>query len=219
MLRETGSNCQLSLFPHRSPILWAHFPTPPHCSIRFPVIYQGSHKHGSVPVLVFWSWYLAVCSVAQSCLTLCDPMTATCQASLSFTISRSLLKLTPIMLVMPSNHLILCRPLLLLPSIFPSVSQLFTSGGQSTGASASASVLPMNIQDWFPVGLTGWISLQSKDSWESSPIPQFKSNNSSVLSLLYGPTLTSIHDYWKNHSFDGPLSAKKLLCFLICCLG
>ena len=202
MLRETGSNCQLSLFPHRSPILWAHFPTPPHCSIRFPVIYQGSHKHGSVPVLVFWSWYLAVCSVAQSCLTLCDPMTATCQASLSFTISRSLLKLTPIMLVMPSNHLILCRPLLLLPSIFPSVSQLFTSGGQSTGASASASVLPMNIQDWFPVGLTGWISLQPKDSWESSPIPQFKSNNSSVLSLLYGSTLTSIHDYWKNHSFD-----------------
>ena len=68
--------------------------------------------------------------------------------------------------VMPSNHLILCFPLLLLPSIFPSIrsfpmSQFFASGGQSIGVSASASVLPMNIQDWFPWGWTGWISLQS----------------------------------------------------------
>ena len=78
---------------------------------------------------------------------------------------------------------------------FP-ISQFFASGGQSTGASASASVLPMNVQYWFPLGLTGLISLQSKNSQESSPAPQFKSINSSVLSLLYGPTLTSIHDYW-----------------------
>ena len=85
---------------------------------------------------------------------------------------------------------------------FP-MSQFFTSGGQSIGVSASASVLPMDIQDWFPLGLTGWISLQSRDSHESSPTPQFKSINSSVvLSFLYSPTLTSIHDYWKNHSFD-----------------
>ena len=68
--------------------------------------------------------------------------------------------------VMPSTHLILCPPLLLLPSNFPSIgsfqmSQLFASGGQSIGVSASASVLPMNIQDWFPLGWTGWISLQS----------------------------------------------------------
>ena len=81
------------------------------------------------------------------------------------------------------------------------MSQLFASGGQSTGASSSASVLPMNIQDWFPLGWTGWISLQSRDSQESSPTPQFKNINSSALSLLYGPTLTSIHHYWKNHSF------------------
>ena len=71
------------------------------------------------------------------------------------------------LVVMPSNHLIFCHPLLLLPSIFPSIrifpmSQFFTSGGQSIGASASASVLPMNIQDCFPLGLTGLISLQSK---------------------------------------------------------
>ena len=82
------------------------------------------------------------------------------------------------------------------------MSQLFASGGQSTGVSASASVLPMNIQDWFPLGWTGWISLQSKDSQESSPTPQFKSINSLVLSFIYSPTLISIHDYWKNHGFD-----------------
>ena len=82
------------------------------------------------------------------------------------------------------------------------MSQLSASGGQSIGASASASLLPMNIQDWFPLGWTGWISLQSKGLSKSSPTPQFKSINSLALSFLYGPTLTSIHDYWKNHSFD-----------------
>ena len=65
------------------------------------------------------------------------------------------------------------------------MSQFITSGGQSTGVSASASILPMNIQGWFPLGLTGWISLLSRDSQESSPTPQFKSINSSVLSFLY----------------------------------
>ena len=90
------------------------------------------------------------------------PWTAVCQASLSITNSWSLLKLMSIESMMSSNHLILCHPLLLLPSIFPSMSQLFTSGGQSTGASASASVLPVNIQGGFPFGWTGWISLLSK---------------------------------------------------------
>ena len=80
---------------------------------------------------------------------------------------------------------------------FP-MSQFCTSGGQSIGASVSASVLPMNIEDWFPLRLTGWISLQSKGLSMSSPTPQFKSINSSVLSFLYSPTLTFIHDYWKS---------------------
>ena len=84
---------------------------------------------------------------------------------------------------------------------FP-VSQLFTSGGQSTGVSASASVLPMNTQDWSPLGWTGWPSWSPRDSQESSPTPQFKSINSLVLIFLYSPTLTSIHDHWKNHSLD-----------------
>ena len=69
---------------------------------------------------------------------------------------------------------------------------LFSSGGESIGVSASASVLPVNIQDWFDL-----LAVQG-----FSPTPQFKSTSSSVFSLLYGPTLTSIHDYWKNHSFD-----------------
>ena len=96
------------------------------------------------------------------------PWTAVRQASLSITNSRSLLKLMSIESVMPSNHLILCCPLFLPSSIFSSIrvfqrSQFFTSGSQSTGVSASASVLPMNIQDWFPLGWTGWTSLLSKE--------------------------------------------------------
>ena len=84
---------------------------------------------------------------------------------------------------------------------FPT-SWLFESGGQSIGASASVSVLPMHFQDWFPLGLTGLISMLSKGLSRVSPARQFKSINSSAFSLLYGSTLTSVHDYWKNHSFD-----------------
>ena len=94
------------------------------------------------------------------------------------------------------------------PQSFPAsgsfqMNQLFASGGPSIGVSASASVLPMNTQDWSSLGWTGWISSQSKGlSKEYSPTPQFKSINSSVISFLYSPTLTSIPDHWKNHSLD-----------------
>ena len=96
--------------------------------------------------------------------------------------------------------------LLLLLSAFPSirvfsVGQLFTSGGQSFGVSDSPSVLPKNIRDSYPLGLDG-SSLSPRDSQESSPTPQFKSIDSSMHSYHYSPTLTSIHYYWKNHSFD-----------------
>ena len=84
---------------------------------------------------------------------------------------------------------------------FP-ISQLFAWGGESIGVSASVSVLPVNTQDWSPLGWTGWISLQSKDSQGSSPTPQLKITNSLALSFLHSPTLTSIHDHWKNHSLD-----------------
>ena len=116
------------------------------------------------------------------------PWTAAHQASQSFTISLSLLKLMSIELMMLSNHLILCHPFLLLPSIFPSIRvfskefcsfpPLFTSGGQSIEAPASASVFPMNIQDWFPLGLTGWMSLQSKGL---SSLLQHHSSKASVI--------------------------------------
>ena len=84
---------------------------------------------------------------------------------------------------------------------FP-MNQLFAWGGQSIGVSASASVLPMNTQVWSPSEWTGWISLQSRDSQESSPTPTVKSINSLALSFLHSPTLTSIHDHWINHSLD-----------------
>ena len=77
------------------------------------------------------------------------------------------------------------------------MSQLFASGGESIGVSASKSVLPMNIQNWLV-----WSPCSPRDSQESSPTPQFKSINFLALSFLYNPTLTSIHDHWKNHSLD-----------------
>ena len=135
------------------------------------------------------------------------PWTVTRQASLFITNSQSLLKLMSMELVMPSNHLILCHPLLLLPSIFPAsgsfqMSQFFALGGQ---------ILKFQLQhqsfqrtprtDLLSDGLVG-SPCRLRDSQESSPTPQFKSNNSSVLSFLYSPTLTSIHDHWKNHSLD-----------------
>ena len=83
---------------------------------------------------------------------------------------------------------------------FP-MSQLFAWGGPRTGVSALASFLPKNTQGWSSEW-TGWISLKSKDSQESSPMPQFKSINTLVLSFLHSPTLASIHDHWKNHSLD-----------------
>ena len=106
------------------------------------------------------------CSVMFDSLWPCG-LHAACQAFLSFTISRSLLKLMSIELVMPFNHLILCCSLSSCLQSFPAsgsflMSWLFSSGGQSIGPSISTSVLPMNIQGLFPLGLTGWISLQSK---------------------------------------------------------
>ena len=111
-------------------------------------------------------WKLSV--QLLSCVRLfATQWTAACQSSLSITNSWSLLKLMSIALVMPSNHHILCRPFSSCLQYFPAsgsflMSQLFTSGGQSIEVSASTSVLPMNIQDWFPLGLIGLISLQSK---------------------------------------------------------
>ena len=112
------------------------------------------------------------------------PWTAAHQASLRIINSQNLLKFMFFTSVMPSNHLILHRQLLLPPQSFPAsgsfpMSQFFTSGSQSIGVSASTSVLPMNIQDWCPLGWTGWISLQSK--WLSKSLLQHHSSKASIL--------------------------------------
>ena len=137
------------------------------------------------------------------------PWTAACQASLTITISRSLLKLMSIDLVMPSNHLILGCPLLLLPSIFPSI-RVFSNESVlhirwPKYGSFSFSISPSNEYSGLISFRMHWLvgsPCSPRDSQESSPTPQFKSINSLVLSFLYSPTLTSIHDYWKNHSLD-----------------
>ena len=85
--------------------------------------------------------------------------------------------------------------------VFSNESVLHISG-RTIGVSAPASVFPMNIQYWFPLGLTGWCPCSQRDSQVSSPTPQFRSISSMTLSFVYGLTLTFIHDYWKNHSFD-----------------
>ena len=132
------------------------------------------------------------------------------QASLSFTNSRSSLRLTSIESVMPSSHLILCHPLLLLPPIPPSI-RVFSNEStlhmkRPKYWSFSFSIIPSKENpglisfrmDFRMVGSP----CSPRDSQESSPTPQFNSINSLALSFLHSPTLTSIHDYWKNHSLD-----------------
>ena len=134
------------------------------------------------------------------------PWTAACQASLSITNSGSLPKLTSMQSVMPSNHHILWFPLLLPPSIFPGIrvfsseSALHIRWPKYLSFSFSWNI-PMNIQDGFPLGWTDWISLQSKGLsrvFSNSTVQKHKFFSAQ----LYRPTLTSIHDYWKNHSFE-----------------
>ena len=148
---------------------------------------------------------MCCCSVAVSCPALCDPMYYSMPAPLSSTISWSLCQFMSISrwcyLTISScaTPFSFCLQYFWASECFP-MSWLFESGSQIIGTSAS--VLLKNIQGWFPLGLTGLSSLLSKDSQESFPTPAFESIDSSALSLLYGPTFTSVHDYWKNHSFD-----------------
>jgi len=133
------------------------------------------------------------------------PWIAACQASLSITNSQSSVKLMSIESVMPSSHLILCHPFSSCPQSLPAsesfpMSQLFAWGGQSTGISALASLLPKNTQDWSPLGWTGWISLQSKG------LSRVFSNTTLQKHQFFGAQLSSqsnshIHT-WKNDSID-----------------
>ena len=148
-------------------------------------------------------------TVTQSCPTLCVPMDCSTQASLSITNSQSLFKVMSIESVMPSNHLILCHPLFLPPSIFARI-RVFSNESVLPIRwpkywSISFSISPSNEYSGLISFRMDWLDLlavQEMDSQESFPTPLFKSINSSALSFLYSPTLTSIHDYWKNHSFD-----------------
>ena len=133
---------------------------------------------------------------------------AVCQAPLSSTVSQTWLKFMSTELVMLSNHLFLCRPLLLSPLIFPSI-RVFSSEfalcirWPKYWSFSFSNSLSMNNQGWIPLGLTGMISPCSPSVPQVSfPAPQFESFSSLTLSLLYGPTLTSVYDYWKNCSFD-----------------
>ena len=142
-----------------------------------------------------------------SCVRLfATPWTAAFQASVSITNSHSLLKLIPIESVMPSNHL-LCYPLLLLLSIFPSI-RVFSNESAlcirwQKYWSFSFSISPSNEYSGLISFRMDWLDLLAlQGSLNSSLTPQFKNINSSAFSFLHSPTLTSIHDYWKNHSFD-----------------
>ena len=149
------------------------------------------------------SYFVAIVQLPTHVQFLATPWTTNCQASLSLTFSQSLPKFTSIAAVILSNHLILCCPFLFLPSIFPSIrvfSNELAIHIRWPKYWASASVLPKSIQGWFPLRLV-W-SCCPRDSQESSPAPQFEGINSLVLCLLYGPALTTIHDYWKDHSLD-----------------
>ena len=132
------------------------------------------------------------------------PQTAACQASLSITIFRNLLKLMPIQLVMPSNHLILCRPLLVPPLIFPSI-RVFSNESALPIRwpkywSFSFSMSPSNEYSRLISFRMDWLDLLTVQGTLKSRLQHH--NTTSVLSFLYGPTLTSRHDYWKNHRFD-----------------
>ena len=135
------------------------------------------------------------------------PWTAAHQASLSITSSQSLLKLMSVELVIPSNHLILCCPLLLLPSIFPSI-RVFSNESVLRIRwpkywSFSFSISPFNEYLGLISFRIDWLDLLAvQRTFKSPPTPQFKSINSLVLSFLYSPTPTSIHDHWKNPSLD-----------------
>ena len=171
---------------------------------------------------LFLEMYRCCCSVTESCLTLCDQWTAALQASLSFTTSWSLLKLTSIESVMPSNHLMLCHPLLILPSIFPNIrvfsSELALHIRWPKYWSFSFSISHSD-EFWFPLGLTDCSPCSPRDSQESSPIPQFKSISSSALSLLDGPALTTVHVTGKTIALTIWIFVCKVIFALIHCLG
>ena len=166
--------------------------------------------HFLYPFICWWTSKFLPCpqfsSVVHSCLTLWTSWTAACQASLSITNTQSLIKLMSIESMMSFKHHILCHPLLLLPWNLPAsgffqMSQLFASDGWSLGVSASASVLPVYIHDWSPLGWAGWISLQSKGLSGVFSNTKVQKHQFFGAQVFCGPAPTFIHDYWKAIDF------------------
>ena len=183
------------------------FPTTRVTSILFPND-LGDEREG-ITTTTTTKCCCSCCSVTKSHCLFVTPWTAAHQASLSFNIFQSLHKFMSNKSVVLSNHLIFYHPLLLLHSIissiwvFSQISQFFPSVGQSIGALASASMLPINIQGWFHLGLTGLISLQSKGlSRVFSSTTIWKLQLFSTQPSLWSNSQICIHDYWKNHRFD-----------------
>ena len=157
----------------------------------------------------WWFCCLSYCcfSVTKTCLTLCDPMNCSTPGlhvphhPLEFAqihVHWMCDVIQPSHPLSPSSLSVFNLPV---SGVFP-ISQLFASGGQSIGASPSASVLPKSIQGWFPLRLTCLILFSKGLSQESSPAPYYKGINSSAFCLLYGSALTTIHDHWEDHSLD-----------------
>ena len=186
-------------------------------------------QHIDYSLIVLWKlteYCSCCCSVAKSCPTLCDSMDWSTPGFPVLHYLPEFIQTHDHWVGDPTNHLILCHPLLLFPSIFPSIRDFSNESalcirGQSTGVPASASVLPINIQDWFAFRLTGLISLQSKGLsrvFSNTTVQkyQFFSTQHSLCSNSHIHTwLLEKPQLW----LYGPLLAKRCLCFLICCLG
>ena len=173
--RETWHNHQKRRVPPTTLVLSVQFSH----SVMSDSLRPHGLQHTSLSIRFPW-----VSPTPGACSYPC-PLSLWCHP----TISPSVVALSPCLQSFPAS------------GSFP-MSQFFASGGQSIGVSASASALPMNIQDWSPLGWAGWISLQSKGLSRVFSNTTIKSINSLVLSFLYSPTLTSIYDHWKNHSLD-----------------
>ena len=171
-----------------------------------PAVEGPSLNHQGSPCDENLEGWLSCCSssVIKLYSTLCDPMDCSTPGSPVLHQLPEFAQNSSPLSVMLLNHCIPCHSLLISPSVFPSIKVFSKESApcircQSIGASASVSVLPMNTQGWFPF----WLIRSPCSPRDSQvPTPQFKSINSSSLSLLFGLALTSIHDYRKNHSFD-----------------
>ena len=191
--------------------------------VQFPSVLFSCYDSFNFSLILLYQYilYNCCCSVIKPCSTVCNPMDCSrllCPPLSSRVCSNSCPLSQWCYLTISSCSV----PFSSCPQSFPAsgsfpMSRFFASGGQSIVTTASPSVLPVNIQGWFPLGLV-WPCIL-RDSQELSPAPQFESVNSLALSLLYDPTFTFIHDYWKNIPLTiWPLLAKRSLCFLIPCL-